>query len=72
MSLNLYLMRHGETQASRSGAYTGSTDVELTAAGLAMAEAFAAAYRHLPWQAVFCSPLKRAVATATPFAKPRG
>lgn len=72
MSLNLYLMRHGETQASRSGAYTGSTDVELTAAGLAMAEAFAAAYRHLPWQAVFCSPLKRAVATATPFCQATG
>jgi broad specificity phosphatase PhoE len=72
MTLNLYLMRHGETEASRLGVYTGSTDVDLTSEGLAMAEAFAETYRHLSWQAVFCSPLKRAVSTATPFCQATG
>ena len=31
-----------------------------------MARDFAAAYKDLAWEAVFCSPLKRAVATAQP------
>jgi broad specificity phosphatase PhoE len=72
MPLNLYLLRHGETEASRTGGYVGFTDVDLTPEGLAMAEAFAEKYKHLPWQAIFASPLKRTVATATPIAKAVG
>jgi probable phosphoglycerate mutase len=72
MPLNLYLLRHGETEASRTGGYVGFTDVDLTPEGLAMAEAFAEKYEHLPWQAIFASPLKRTVATATPIAKAVG
>jgi probable phosphoglycerate mutase len=72
MALNLYLLRHGETEASRTGGYVGFTDVDLTPEGLAMAEAFAEKYEHLPWQAIFASPLKRTVATATPIAKAVG
>jgi len=72
MPLNLYLLRHGETEASRTGGYVGFTDVDLTPEGLAMAEAFAEKYERLPWQAIFASPLKRTVATATPIAKAVG
>jgi probable phosphoglycerate mutase len=72
MALNLYLLRHGETEASRTGGYVGFTDVDLTPEGLAMAKAFAEKYEHLPWQAIFASPLKRTVATATPIAKAVG
>ena len=72
MPLDLYLLRHGETEASRTGGYVGFTDVDLTPEGLAMAEAFAEKYKHLPWQAIFASPLKRTVATATPIAKAVG
>ena len=72
MALNLYLLRHGETEASRTGGYVGFTEVDLTPEGLAMAEAFAEKYKHLPWQAIFASPLKRTVATATPIAKAVG
>ena len=35
----------------------------------AMARAFAAAYKGLPWQAVYINPMKRTVATATPLCK---
>jgi probable phosphoglycerate mutase len=67
MNLTLYLLRHGETVFSRDNAFSGSElDIELTPAGLKMAEAFAATYRSLPWQAVYVSPLRRAVATAQP------
>ena len=66
MSLTIYFLRHGETTASRTGGYCGTSDPDLTAAGHQMAEDFAAAYRSLPWTAVFSSPLRRAVATARP------
>ena len=66
MSLTLYLLRHGQTPASRDDVFSGSIDPELTPDGLAMAEAFAAAYRSRPWAAVFASPMRRAVATAKP------
>jgi probable phosphoglycerate mutase len=69
MPLDLYLLRHGETEASQTGTYCGFSDPELTPEGLAMAEAFSDKYQHLPWQAVFASPLKRTIATAMPLCK---
>lgn len=66
MSLNLYFLRHGETEASQTGGFCGDLDPELTAAGLAMAQAFADRYKSLPWEAVFVSPMKRTMATAMP------
>jgi broad specificity phosphatase PhoE len=60
----LVLIRHGETEWSRSGRHTGRTDVPLTDAGEAAARALAAPLgaRHLA--AVFSSPLERAMRTA--------
>jgi broad specificity phosphatase PhoE len=72
MSLIIYFLRHGETTASRSGAYCGSLDPDLTPAGYQMAEDFANAYRSIPWSAVFSSPQHRAIATATPLCKALG
>jgi len=67
MSLTLYFLRHGETTYSRDNALSGSgLDIELTPAGLEMAQAFAATYRSTPWQAVYVSPMRRAIATARP------
>ncbi len=63
MSPTLYFLRHGETAASRTGGYCGTLDPDLTADGYRMADDFTAAYRSLPWAAVFCSPLRRTVAT---------
>ncbi len=72
MGLILYFLRHGETQSSQTGGYCGVSDVALTSEGRQMAQDFAAAYRDLAWEAVFCSPLKRAVATAQPLCKAVG
>ncbi len=66
MSLNLYLLRHGETTFSQSGNFCGETNAELTPEGVQMAEAFADVYQKLKWEAVYASPMKRAVATAKP------
>ncbi|MBE9139997.1 histidine phosphatase family protein [Nodosilinea sp. LEGE 07088] len=72
MALNLYLLRHGETEYSKSGSFCGELDPELTPEGVAMAEAFAAKYRQMPWQAIFSSPMKRTIATAMPLAQAVG
>ena len=66
MSLTLYLLRHGETIYSETGAYCGELDAELTAEGVQMAEAFAQAYRSIAWTAAYVSPMKRTIATAKP------
>ncbi len=67
MSLKLYFLRHGQTTFSRANAFCGSgLDPELTEDGAAMAQAFAKSYAQTPWQAVYCSSLRRAVLTAQP------
>ncbi|MBD2293564.1 histidine phosphatase family protein [Anabaena sphaerica FACHB-251] len=66
MSLTLYLLRHGETECSRNHAFCGAIDSELTAEGVEMAKAFAAAYCSTPWQAIFSSPMRRTMETAKP------
>ncbi len=71
-SLNLYLLRHGETEFSQSGGFCGNTDAELTSSGKEMAKQFADAYKDFDWHAIYSSPLQRAVATATPIASARG
>ncbi len=72
MSLIIYFLRHGETTASQTGCYCGTLDPDLTPEGYQMAEDFAAAYKALPWAAVFSSPLRRAVATAKPLCEAAG
>lgn len=66
MSLQLYFLRHAETVFSQTGGYCGELDVELTPNGVEMAKAFAAAYKDLPWEAIYASPMKRTIATAKP------
>jgi probable phosphoglycerate mutase len=67
MSLTLYLLRHGQTTLSREDNFCGSgLDPELTPEGLEMAHAFAAAYRHKQWAAIFSSSLRRSITTAQP------
>ena len=66
--LTLFLARHGQTSHSRENALCGALDVPLTPEGARMAEALAEEYSHLPFKAVYASPMIRAVATAKPLA----
>ena len=61
---DLILVRHGETEWSRTGKHTGRTDVPLTPAGEAAAAALAPMLAQRDITAVFTSPARRALATA--------
>jgi probable phosphoglycerate mutase len=60
----LILIRHGETEWSRSGRHTGRTDLPLTDAGTASARALAPVVARRGVVAAFSSPLLRAMQTA--------
>jgi probable phosphoglycerate mutase len=60
----LILIRHGETEWSRSGRHTGRTDVPLTDAGLAAAARLAPVLATRQLAAAFSSPASRARLTA--------
>jgi broad specificity phosphatase PhoE len=60
----LLLIRHGETEWSRSGQHTGRTDVPLTDAGIATALALASVVGRRRIVASFASPASRAAQTA--------
>ena len=67
MTLTIHLLRHGQTALSREDVFCGSgLDPELTAEGLEMAQAFAAAFRANPWRAIYSSGLRRGITTAQP------
>jgi probable phosphoglycerate mutase len=61
---DLLLVRHGETEWSRSGRHTGSTDVPLTARGRQEARGLVPLIRSHRIGAAFVSPLRRARETA--------
>jgi HAD superfamily hydrolase (TIGR01484 family) len=61
--LRLYFIRHGETEWSRSGQYTGRTDIPLTAHGQDEARKVGQRLRDIPFAHVLTSPLQRAQQT---------
>ncbi|WP_299169467.1 histidine phosphatase family protein [uncultured Arthrobacter sp.] len=60
----LWLLRHGETEWSRDGNYTGLTDLALTPAGEQQARDAASRLAGVEFDLVFTSPLQRARRTA--------
>jgi broad specificity phosphatase PhoE len=62
--VELYLVRHGETEWSRARRHTGRTDLPLSPAGEAEAKALGRHLRGLEVDRVLSSPLSRAVVTA--------
>src|SRR5690606_41746338 len=60
----LVLLRHGETEWSRTGRHTGRTDIPLTPHGEELARAAGELVRGYDFRLVLSSPLQRARRTA--------
>jgi broad specificity phosphatase PhoE len=63
-SHELWMVRHGETEWSRTGRHTGTTDLPLTAEGEAAASALRPRLAGVSFARVLTSPLERARRTA--------
>lgn len=61
---SLVLIRHGETQWSRTGQHTGTTDLPLLPEGEDCARRAGELISDMHFVATFCSPMQRAVRTA--------
>ena len=72
MSDELVLVRHGETLHNVSGITQGWSDSALSDRGNAQVHALAARVAQLKPDALFCSPLERAMSTARPIAEATG
>jgi probable phosphoglycerate mutase len=59
----VWLIRHGETQWSRSGQHTGRTDIALTEHGREQARSLASTLAAQSFDTVLCSPMARAIET---------
>lgn len=63
--LTVYLLRHGETAWNADGnRYCGRTDLPLTAIGIQQAKVVSDQLKRIHFDAVFSSPLQRALQTA--------
>ncbi len=70
--LELILIRHGETDWNKEGFFRGHEDVKLNSTGIAQADAVADALRGKVFEAIYTSPLKRALVTARRISVPHG
>jgi broad specificity phosphatase PhoE len=68
--MELILIRHGETEWNRERFFRGHEDIPLNANGIAMADLTADALKDRVFEAIYSSPLKRAVVTAKRIALP--
>ena len=68
--MELILIRHGETDWNRERFFRGREDIPLNANGIAMAELTAEALKDRVFEAIYSSPLKRAMVTAKRIAIP--
>lgn len=72
MTTRLYLIRHGQTAHSAADRFSGASDVDLTAEGRQQAQRLAQRLAQQPIAALYSSPLRRTVETATLVGRPHG
>ena len=69
MPLDIYMVRHGETQSNLDRVFQGHMDTSLTERGLKQAEAVGSWMNGVPFDAIYASDLVRAADTAKAIAR---
>jgi broad specificity phosphatase PhoE len=64
MQIDIYLVRHGETDWNKVGRFQGWTDIPLNELGIKQAENLQDYFKNIPLEAVFSSDSIRAIETA--------
>ena len=64
MSTRVLLVRHGDTQASKDGRFTGATDISLSKEGRIHGSELAVRLARYPLDAIYASSMQRACETA--------
>lgn len=72
MVTTVYLTRHGQTEWNSIGRMMGWTDEDMNETGFAQAERLAARMAKMQLDAIYVSPLKRAITTGTIVGKSHG
>ncbi len=67
-----YLARHGETEWNAENRICGRTDVPLSETGRRQAKRLAERLKSIPFEALYSSPLRRALETARLISEPMG
>lgn len=62
--MNLYIVRHGQTDWNIQELVQGSTDIELNKTGIEQANQVAEKLKNITFSAIYSSPLKRTLKTA--------
>lgn len=62
--MDIYLIRHGETDYNKARRIQGRCDIELNDYGRELAYLTAEGLKEVPFDVIFTSPLKRAKETA--------
>ena len=70
MATRVYLIRHGATDLSSEDRFSGGTEVDLSSQGRWQAERLAQRLADDRITAIYCSPMRRTVETATIIAQP--
>ena len=62
--MELYVVRHGQTEYNRKNLFQGHTDIPLNNVGIEQSKKLASKFRNIELDIILTSPLKRAIQTA--------
>jgi len=62
--MNIYIVRHGETDWNRKNVLQGIVDIELNENGIQSAKVLSEKMKNIKFEYIYSSPLKRAIDTA--------
>lgn len=63
--LNIYLLRHGQTEQNLKGFYYGNLDVDITSKGIKQIEYISNKVKNVTFDKIYVSNMKRAISSAS-------